>query len=87
MLLPNTKLCTGLLTVSWCTPIIETKLQETCSSLEMQVLRVLSQMYSATMGLLVFHLEDQPNVEKPHPKNAVFIPTSVRVTLREERED
>lgn len=53
----------------------------------MQVLCVLSQMYSATMGLLVFHLEDQPNVEEPHPKNAVLIPTSVRVMLREERED
>lgn len=47
----------------------------------MQVLRVLSQM-----GLHVFNLEDQSNVQ-PHPKNVALIPSSVTSMLKEERED
>lgn len=52
----------------------------------MQVLHVLSQMYCATMGLLVFNLEDQSNVE-PHLRNIVLIPSSVTLMLKEEKED
>lgn len=60
--------------------------QETSASLEMQVLHLLSQMYSATMDLLSFNLEEQSNVEA-HPKNAVLIPSSVTGMLKEERDD
>jgi len=43
-------------------------------------------MYSAPMGLLVFNLEDQSNVE-PHLKNVVSMPSSATVILKEEGED